>query len=295
VSDLAFDQAATLRKMAKRSTGNGSMQIFSITSGKGGVGKTSLICNIAARLGQLGKEVLLIDADLGLANVDIIMGITPRATLEQLFRGDKTLEDILLPGPPGVTILPSGSGVKELTHLSDTQIMELMTALDELDRHFDVLLIDTGAGIGKNVLDFNAAAQDVLVVTNPEPTSITDAYAIIKVLARDHGVRRFQLIVNSVQTPRQGVDVYRTITTVADKHMADIPGLNVEYLGHVLRDENVSRAVLERKLLVVGHPDSPASLCIADLVDRLLEEGGAHPPTGNMQFFWKRLLQQPSA
>ena len=294
MSELA-DQAATLRQMAKRSTGDGSMQILSITSGKGGVGKTSLICNIAARLGQLGKQVLLIDADLGLANVDILMGVSPRATLEQLFRGEKTLEDILLPGPTGVTILPSGSGVKELTHLSDTQIMELMTALDELDRHFDLLLIDTGAGIGKNVLDFNAAAQDVLVVTNPEPTAITDAYAIIKILARDHGVQRFQLIVNSVQTPRQGVEVYRTITTVADKHMADIPGLNIEYLGHVLRDDNVSRAVLERRLLVVGHPESPASVCIGDLVDRLLEDAGSKPLTGNMQFFWKRLLQQPSA
>ncbi len=293
--DLGNDQAATLRRMAKRPTGTGSMQIFSITSGKGGVGKTSLICNIAARLGQLGKQVLLIDADLGLANVDILMGVTPRATLEQLFSGQKTLEDILLPGPPGVTILPSGSGVKELTHLSDAQIMTLMTALDELDRPFDVLLIDTGAGIGKNVLDFNAAAQDVLVVTNPEPTAITDAYAIIKVLARDNGVRRFQLIVNSVQSPRQGIEVYRTITTVADKHMADIPGLNVEYLGHVLRDENVSRAVLERKLLVVGHPESAASLCIHDLVDRLLEGSADAMPTGNMQFFWKRLLQQPSA
>lgn len=291
---LGHDQATTLRKMVRSSSG-GSMQILSITSGKGGVGKTSLICNMAACFGQLGKEVLLIDADLGLANADILMGISPKATLEQLFRGDKNLDEILLPGPPGVTILPSGSGVKELTHLSDEQVMHLMTALDELERPFDVLLIDTGAGIGKNVLDFNAAAQDVMVVTNPEPTAITDAYAIIKVLARDHAVQRFQLIVNSVRSPRQGVDVYRTITQVADKHMADVPGLSIEYLGHVLQDELVSRAVLERRLLVLGHPESPAAVCIAGLVDRLLEEAGNRPPTGNMQFFWKRLLSQPTA
>lgn len=288
----AQDQAATLRKMAQKP--KSPMQILSITSGKGGVGKTSLVCNLAARLGQLGKSVLLIDADLGLANVDILMGVTPRATLEQLFRGERTLEDILLPGPPGVTILPSGSGVKELTHLSDVQIMQLMTALDEMERGFDVLLIDTGAGIGKNVLDFNSAAQDVLVVTNPEPTAITDAYAIIKVLARDHGVKRFHLIVNSVRQPKQGIEVYRTITNVADKHMQDVPGLDIQYLGHVLMDENVGRAVLERKLVVLGHPESPASLCIADLVDRIVEDAESRPPTGNMQFFWKRLLQQPS-
>ena len=271
------------------------MQILSITSGKGGVGKTSIVCNLAARFGQLGKSVLLIDADLGLANVDIIMGVTPKATLEQLFRGEKTLAEILTPGPPGVTFLPSGSGVKELTHLSDEQVMHLMQALEDLDQQFDILLVDTGAGIGKNVLDFNAAAQDVLVVTNPEPTSITDAYAIIKVLARDHGVRRFKLIVNSVRSPKVARDVYRTITTVADRHMSDVPGLNIEFLGHVMYDENVSLAVLDRKLLVIGRPDSRASLCIADLADRLLEESSDRPMTGNMQFFWKRLLQQPQA
>jgi len=274
------------------SNGGLPMQILSITSGKGGVGKTSLLCNIAARFGQLGKQVLLIDADLGLANVDIMMGITPRATLEQLFTGEKTLEEILLPGPPGVTVLPSGSGVKELTHLSDEQVLQLMNALEALDRHFDVLLIDTGAGIGKNVLEFNAAAQDVLVVANPEPTSITDAYAIIKILYRDHGVKRFQLIVNSVRTPKAAVDVYRNITTVADRYL---PGVNIEFLGHVLYDELVSRAVIERKLLVEGHPESPAALCVKSLVDRLVEEAGTRTLTGNMQFFWKRLLQPEAA
>ncbi len=228
-------------------------RITAITSGKGGVGKTSLICNIAARLGQLGKEVLLIDADLGLANVDIIMGITPRATLEQLFRGDKTLEDILLPGPPGVTILPSGSGVKELTHLSDTQIMELMTALDELDRHFDVLLIDTGAGIGKNVLDFNAAAQDVLVVTNPEPTSITDAYAIIKVLATTQGRRSIHLLVNQTRKPSEGRSVRIQLQQVVDRYVS--PGLGeavqLDLVGEIPSDPAVREWRVRRQLLAV--------------------------------------------
>ena len=146
------------------------MQILSITSGKGGVGKTSIVCNLAARFGQLGKSVLLIDADLGLANVDIIMGVTPKATLEQLFRGEKTLAEILTPGPPGVTVLPSGSGVKELTHLSDEQVMHLMQALEDLDQQFDILLVDTGAGIGKNVLDFVAATYNATCAGSKRPS-----------------------------------------------------------------------------------------------------------------------------
>ena len=287
------DQASTLRRMASMASNHGApMQILSITSGKGGVGKTSLLCNIAARFGQMGKQVLLIDADLGLANVDILMGISPKATLEQLFTGEKTLDEILLPGPPGVTVLPSGSGVKELTHLSDEQVLQLMNALEALDRKFDVLLIDTGAGIGKNVLEFNAAAQDVLVVANPEPTSITDAYAIIKILFRDHGVKTFKLIVNSVKSRKAALDVYRHITTVADKYL---PGANIEFLGHVMFDENVSLAIIERKLLVESRPDSAAAQCVASIVERLVEEAGTRPLTGNMQFFWKRLLQPEAA
>ena len=140
--------------------------------------------------------------------------------------------------------------------------------------------------------DIDAAAQDVLVVANPEPTSITDAYAIIKILYRDHGVKRFQLIVNSVRTPKAAVDVYRNITTVADRYL---PGVSIEFLGHVLYDELVSRAIIERKLLVEGHPESPAALCVKSLVDRLVEEAGTRTLTGNMQFFWKRLLQPEAA
>ena len=282
-----MDQASTLRMMARRANAATPMQIYAITSGKGGVGKTSIVCNLATCFGLLGKRVLLVDADLGLANVDILLGLKPKATLAHVFRGECALGDILIDGPHNVTVLPSGSGVRELTQLTDGQILEFMSGLDELEHSFDVMLVDTGAGIGKNVLYFNAAAQDVIVVATPEPTSLTDAYAIMKVLSRDHGVKRFNLVVNSVVSPKAALRVFRQLTAVSDEYL----DIHIDYLGHVLRDEEVSRAVLARSPLVVQKPASPAAVCIAELAQRLVEEQSVRGPTGNMQFFWKRLLQ----
>lgn len=264
-----------------------TMQIYSITSGKGGVGKTSLICNMALQLGRLGRRVLLIDADMGLANVDIMMGFKPEATLADLFSGDAALADLLVEARPNVTVLPAASGVQEMTHLEDGQLVQLMSSLDDLDADFDVVLVDTGAGIGKNVLRFNAAARRVLVVSTPEPTSMTDAYATIKVLSSAHSVKRFRLIVNQADSRKQALRVYRHITNVADQYL----DVAIDYAGFVVRDPEVSRSVIERKLLLERLPDSPAAQCIQALVDDLLRDGEEDAPTGNMQFFWKRLLQ----
>lgn len=263
------------------------MQIFSITSGKGGVGKTSLVCNMALHFGRLGRRVLLIDADMGLANVDILMNLKPEANLAQLFSGEAELPDLLVEARPNVTVLPSASGVQEMTHLDDGQLLRLMSALDGLDADFDVVLVDTGAGIGKNVMHFNAAARQVLVVSTPEPTSMTDAYATMKVLSTAHGVKRFRLIVNQVDSRKQGLRVYRHITHVADQYL----DIAIDFAGFVLRDPNVSLSVIERALLLERFPDSPASECIRQLVDDLARDVGDDAPSGNIQFFWKRLLQ----
>lgn len=284
-----LDQASTLRMIARHQGATEPMQIYSITSGKGGVGKTSLICNIAARFGQLGQSVLLIDADMGLANIDILMGLKPKATLAEFFEGDVELPELLLPGPRNVTVLPSASGVHELAHLSDANILKLMSALDALEQSFDVLLVDTGAGVGKNVRYFNAAAQDVLVVATPEPTSMTDAYATMKVMHAEHSVKQFRLIVNMTRDAKQARQVYRHLTTVADRFLPDI---SIDYLGYVARDPQVSGAIIQRKLLIEGWPNSPASLCIEQLVDALMMDAQNRPPSGNLQFFWRRLLEQ---
>ncbi len=264
------------------------MQIYSITSGKGGVGKTSLVCNIAMRFGQQGKKVLLIDADLGLANVDIMMGLKPKANLSDLFAGRAELESLLVPGPENVTILPASSGVREMTALSDEQIMLFMRSVSQLDESFDVVLIDTGAGIGKNVLYFNAAAQDVLVVATPEPTSITDAYALIKVLYNEHSIKKFRLILNRVKSRKEALKVYGYLTNVTDKFLTN---LSIDYLGHVERDDAVSESIIAQTLLLEHSADCVAAESIRNLVDTLNLDEPVTAPNGNMQFFWERLLQ----
>ena len=267
------------------------MQIYSITSGKGGVGKTNLVCNMAQHFGALGKQVLVIDADLGLANVDIVMGLSPQANLSDLFEGTADLESLLIPGPPNVTILPASSGVQEMSLLSDDQVLRFMEAVNQLDRKFEVVLVDTGAGIGRNVQHFNAATQDVLVVVTPEPTSITDGYALIKVLNQTRSIKKFRLIVNRVKDRQQALRVYGHLTNVTDRFL----DVAVDFLGHVEADDAVNGAVLARTLLMEHAPDSPAAQCVRSLVETLNGDRPVMAPTGNLQFFWQQLIQQPEA
>ncbi len=262
------------------------MQILSITSGKGGVGKTNLICNMALQFGRLGRSVLLIDADMGLANVDILLGLRPTASLKEFFAGELDLESLLLEGPPGVTVLPAASGVQSLTHLRDEQVLQLLSGLDQLQTHFDMLLLDTGAGIGKNVLFFNSAAQEVIVVATPEPTSFADAYATMKVLSVDHGVKRFLLIVNQVGHRRQAIQVYRRLSEVADQYL----DISIDFLGFVPRDERMSQAVIKRQLILEAFPKAPASQAILKISEDLAARPPRRGPSGNLQFFWRRLL-----
>ena len=268
------------------------MQVYSMTSGKGGVGKTSLVCNVAQHFGALGKKVLLIEADLGLANVDNMMGLKPKANLSDLFAGQAGLESLLVSGPENVTVLPASSGVQEMSFLSDEQVVTFMAAVNDLKREFDVVLIDTGAGIGKNVLYFNAAAQDVILVVTPEPTSITDAYALIKVLRAEKSIKNFRLVVNRVQDRKEALKVYGYLTNVTDKFLKDV---SLDYLGHVAMDSKVNEAVMRQSLLLESAPDSEAAQCIRELVTTLNLDEPKQAPTGNLQFFWQRLIEQPRA
>jgi len=285
------DQAETLRRMSEATGAGGRpVRVVAITSGKGGVGKTAIATNLAFRWACRGRDVLLVDADLGLANVEVILGLEPRWHLGHVLSGERTPKEVMLEGPGGLSILPASSGVKSLTHLSEEQRMQLVCALEEIEDSFDTLVLDTGAGIGSNVTFFNAAAQDVVVVVTPEPTSITDAYAMIKVMSRDHGLRRFRLLVNQVEGREQGLEVYRGFVGVVDRFLADV---TVRYQGCVPRDPAVGRAVMERRLLLRGHPEAPAAQAVARLADDFLREAAkTGPPVGTMGFFWRRLLEQ---
>ena len=220
------------------------------------------------------------------------MGLKPKANLSDLFAGQAGLESLLVSGPENVTVLPASSGVQEMSFLSDEQVVTFMAAVNDLKREFDVVLIDTGAGIGKNVLYFNAAAQDVILVVTPEPTSITDAYALIKVLRAEKSIKNFRLVVNRVQDRKEALKVYGYLTNVTDKFLKDV---SLDYLGHVAMDSKVNEAVMRQSLLLESAPDSEAAQCIRELVTTLNLDEPKQAPTGNLQFFWQRLIEQPRA
>jgi flagellar biosynthesis protein FlhG len=266
-----------------------SPQVISISSGKGGVGKTNIVANLALALTRLGKQVLILDADLGLANIDILLGLTPRYTIEHLLTGQKRLQDILVPGPEGMVILPAGSGIPELADLNEGQKLFLLNEMDQLSQRIDVLLIDTGAGISANVLYFNLAAQESIIIITPEPTSLTDAYALIKVLATRHQKKHFMVLANAVANEAEGKEVFRKISLVADRFLGSV---SLDYLGFIPLDEHVLKAVRKQKAVLELFPQSPAGKSFMTLSQRLLDRPFCNRNEGNIQFFWKQVWER---
>ncbi len=282
------DQAQTLREgPPQRQNAPPPVRVLSFTSGKGGVGKTNVVVNLGYALAKMGKRVMLLDADLGLANIDVVLGLAPRYNLQHVLSGERSLREILVDGPAGMRILPAASGVQELVDLSDAQRLLLLSEFDVLGEKLDVLLIDTGAGISRNVTYFNIAAQDIVVVTTPEPTAITDAYALIKVLSQKYRVPSFKVLVNTVDGEREGKQVFRKLSAACDRFL----GVSLDYLGYILIDENVSQAVRQQRALQEIMPRSPASRCMRELAQRLLQMPTSSFLSGGVQFFWRYLLE----
>lgn len=297
-----MDQALTLRRLADGVRQQQSyvdwmepsihehpgVKVLSFTSGKGGVGKTHIVVNLAYALQRLGARVMLLDADLGLANVDVLLGLTPRFTIQHVLAGHKTLNEVLVPGPGGMLILPASSGVQELADLNESQRLQLLTALETLDCDIDFLLIDTGAGISANVMYFNVAAQDIVVVVTPEPTSITDAYALMKVLCTKHAEKHFKVLMNNVRHAAEGKESFRRLSVVAEKFL----NISLDYLGFIPHDTAFSQAVCQQKALLDLYPGSSAAHGFRTLAQRLLNSPETIYPKGNIQFFWRRLLSR---
>ena len=286
---VLVDQAGELRAMKNGradlktmpSKCNGNIRVIAVTSGKGGVGKTNITANLAYLLSSQGKKVLLLDADTGLANIDIILGITPKYNLSHVLSGEKTLAESVVQGPGGIKILPASSGIKGMAELSKGQKFTLIEELDGLDENFDYMLIDTAAGITENVLYFNMVAGEIIVVVTPEPTSLTDAYALIKILYRDYSVKRFMLVVNMVRDSNEAIAVARRLNS-ATNHFLDLP---ISYLGHILQDRNVSEAVRQQRLLTETHSDSKACKGMSDIITELCRRTPYDFDDGTIKFF----------
>ena len=263
--------------------------VFSVTSGKGGVGKTNLAANLAYSLSGLGRRVVLLDADLGLANVDIVLGLTPEHNLFHLFHGDVSLDRILFETPYGFRILPAASGVSEMLSLDAGQKLELLDAMDYLEDRTDFLIVDTGAGINDNVLYFNLAAQERLVVVTPEPTSLTDAYALIKVLKLHHGVQHFKVLFNFTPDQRTAKEIFSRLWTACDHFLTDV---SLDLVGFIPQDKAVRTAVANQVPFCRHLPDSPASRAVREVAEIIQTWEVAANPDGNIKFFWKKLLLQ---
>lgn len=268
---------------AKRHT-----RVICVTSGKGGVGKTNVVVNLAYALAKLGKKVLVLDADLSLANVDVLLGLTPKFNVHHVLQGEKKLEEVLIDGPGGIWILPASSGILELSELTDSQKLYFLSEVEAIDKKIDILLIDTAAGINNNVVYFVLAAQERIILLSPEPTSLTDAYAMIKVLSSRYDVKRFRILVNGARSEQEAVAVFRQLSLVADRFLAS---LSLDYLGFIPYDEALPKAVRRQRLVSELYPKASVSRSFGQLSERLVGEEPDFHLDGNIQFFWRDLVK----
>lgn len=288
---MVIDQATQLRSLLRERTYQEEnatepeaqaprrASVIAVTSGKGGVGKTNIAVNLAIKLASAGKQVVLLDADLGLANADVICNIDLPANLSHVIARRKDLSDVLVEAPGGFRLIGGASGLARMADLTDIDRQRIVTALGELEQQADVILIDTGAGISPNVLAFTRAADHVLIVTTPEPTAITDAYAVVKVISRDQAVGRISLLVNNARNPNEARVVHERISKVARQFL----GVSVFDAGSVPADEQVSLAVRKRTPFALSAPRSAASHAVAQLAIRL--EQGVAASTQAESFF----------
>jgi flagellar biosynthesis protein FlhG len=281
-TDNLLDQAAGLRRMS----GVAPARVVAVTSGKGGVGKTNVSVNLALAMAAQGRRVLLMDADLGLANVDVLLGLRPLYNLSHVIQGERTLEEILIDGPGGIKIVPAASGVKPMAQLSVVEHAALVRGFSDLSLNFDTLLVDTAAGISDSVITFSRAAQDVIVVVRDEPTSLADGYALIKVLNRDHGIGRFHILSNMSNSPQEGQTTFAKLANVADRFL----DVTLNYLGTIPYDECLVKAVRSQRSGVDAYPGSRSTQAFKNLARAADKWPKPIGPSGYLEFLVERLI-----
>lgn len=262
------------------------VKVIAVTGGKGGVGKTNVAANLGLALAERGREVMLLDADLGLANVDVLLGLEPRFNLAHVLHGDCTLEEAIITGPRGMQIVPGASGVRQMANLSTAEHAGLIRAFSDLNHNLDVLVIDTSAGLSDSVRTFSHAAHHVIVVVCDEPASIADSCALIKVLSCEHGVARFEVLANQTRTPHEGRDLFQKVSRACDRFLT----VSLDYLGEVPHDDCVRRAIQQQVAVVEAFPASEAARAFrnaAAKADQWMVPEGAR---GHLEFFIERLV-----
>jgi len=278
------NQARTLKNIVSNRMRSSSLRVLAVSSGKGGVGKTNIVANLACALAKRNKKVLVVDADLGLNNIDILLGLAPKFNIGHVLSGEKNVEEIIIEGPADIQLLPAGDGLQELTQLDSEKKVMLMEELDRVSNGYDFLIFDTGAGISTNVTYFCSAAHDILLVATTEPTSLTDVYALIKILHTKHAQKHFRMIINSVESEREAQLIFRNLIAVTDRFL---PNVSVEYLGYIMSDLNVPKAVRQQKAFVELYPHTKVSRCINRLAQKLADEKRSVVDEEQRPLFWR--------
>ena len=286
MADATTDQAAGLRRMVSPEP----VRVIAVTGGKGGVGKTNVSVNLAVAMADAGKRVMLMDADLGLANIDVILGLHPDYDLSHVISGERTLEEVVLQGPSGIRVVPGASGVQQMAELSEAEHAGLIRAFSEIGSDLDVLIVDTAAGISDTVVSFSRAAQELIVVVCDEPASITDAYALIKLLNREYGVDRFRILANMTRSAQEGVDLYNKMCRVTDRYL----DVMLTYMGSIPYDESLRKAVRSQKTVVQAYPRSRITQIFKNLAKKADNWPIPEGASGHLQFFVERLIQYSS-
>ena len=281
-----LDQAAGIRKMRHKKP----VRVIAVTSGKGGVGKTNLSVNMGVALAQRGSQVALLDADMGLANVDILLGMSPEFNLSHVLKGDKTLHEIMLTGPAGLKVIPASSGIQYMSELSTIEQAGVIRAFSEIDHDLDVLIVDTAAGISASVVNFARACQEIIVVVCDEPTSLTDAYAYIKLLNRDYSLNKFHIITNMVQSFQHGQNLFTKLTKVTDRYL----DVSLQFAGAIPMDDFLRKSVQKQSPVVVAFPQSKSALAFKSLAGKIDHWPIKAQAGGYLEFFVERMIQYGS-
>lgn len=282
VQNHYYDQAEGLRRM----TQGQPVRVLAVSSGKGGVGKTNASVNLGVALAALNRKVMILDADLGLANIDVLLGLHPKRNLSHVLSGDCDLSDIVLDAPGGIKVIPASSGVSRMSNLSDGETAGIINAFSGISHDLDVLIVDTAAGLDKSVVNFCRAAQEVLVVVCDEPASITDAYALIKVLNKEHGIHRFRILANMAHSVQEGRELYGKLLTVTDRFL----DVSLDFLGAVPFDDFLRKSVRKQQAVTMAYPRSPSAMAFHAMAQKINKWPLPKAAGGYLEFFVERLI-----